>query len=166
MQYCSLTKQYHHQAMQKDFFFIPLPNPSDLFFEIASSRIFSFTCSCCCKVLFNLKYYNLISYNWNCCYNQNYTKVIYTKLSPKCCQHNARYMLYLWGSALCCSAHGCSAVECGVACWTAQHTAIATLKLPCTRLVAHQSTGQLQPNTLMNSQTLGGLVEHQGMPKE
>ena len=47
-----------------------------------------------------------------------------------------------------------------------QHTAIATLTLPRTRLVAHQSTGQLQPNTLKNSLTLGGLVEYQGMPKE
>ena len=59
--------------------------------------------------------------------------------------------------ALCCSAHGCCAVECGVACCAAQHTAIATLTLPRTRLVAHQSTGQLQPNTLKNSLTLGGL---------
>ena len=68
--------------------------------------------------------------------------------------------------ALCCSAHGCCAVECSVACCAAQHTAIATLTLPRTRLVAHQSTGQLQPNTLKNSLTLGGLVEYQGMPKE
>ena len=29
--------------------------------------------------------------------------------------------------ALCCSAYGCCAVKCGVACCTAQHTAIATL---------------------------------------
>ena len=28
--------------------------------------------------------------------------------------------------ALCCSAHGCCAVECGIAYCTAQHTAIAT----------------------------------------
>ena len=54
---------------------------------------------------------------------------------------------------------------CGVVCCAAQHTAFATLTLPCTRLVAHQSTGQLQPNTLMNSLTLGGLAEHQGMPQ-
>ena len=47
------------------------------------------------RVLTNLKYYNLINYNLNCCYSQKYTKVIFTKLSPKCCQHNARYMLYL-----------------------------------------------------------------------
>ena len=67
---------------------------------------------------------------------------------------------------LCCSAHGCCAMECGVACCTAQHTAIATLTLPHTRLVAHQSTEKLQPNTLINSLTLGGLAEHQGMPKE
>ena len=68
--------------------------------------------------------------------------------------------------ALCCSAHRCYAVECGVACCAAQHTASETLTLPCTRLVAHQSTEQLQPNIITNSLTLGGLVEHQGMPKE
>ena len=64
------------------------------------------------------------------------------------------------------SAHGCCAVECGIACCAAQHTAIATLTLPRTRLVAHQPTEQLQPNTLTNSLTLAGLVGHQGMPKE
>ena len=31
--------------------------------------------------------------------------------------------------ALCCSAHWCCAMECGVACCAAQHTAIATLTL-------------------------------------
>ena len=87
---------------------------------------------------------------------------------PSCPPSAANTMLgisYTYG-ALCCSAHGFCAVECGVACCTAQHTAIATLTLPPTRLVAHQSTGQLQPNTLKNSLTLGGLAEHQGMPKE
>ena len=74
--------------------------------------------------------------------------------------------IYYTSVVLCCSAHGCCAVECGVACCAAQHTAIATLTLPHTRLVAHQSTEQLQPNTLTNTLTLGGLVEHQGMPKE
>ena len=68
--------------------------------------------------------------------------------------------------ALCCSAHGCCAVECSVACCAAQHTAIATLTLPHTILVAHQSIEQLQPNTLTDFLTPGGLVEHQGMPKE
>ena len=29
--------------------------------------------------------------------------------------------------ALCCNAHGCCAVECGVACCASQHTSIATL---------------------------------------
>ena len=67
---------------------------------------------------------------------------------------------------LCCSAHGCCAVECGVACCAAHHTAIATLTLPTHRLVAHQSTGQIQLNHIMNSLTLWVLVEHQGMPKE
>ena len=67
---------------------------------------------------------------------------------------------------LCCSAHGCCAVECGVACCAAQYTAIETLTLPRTRLIAHQSTQHHQPNTLTNPLTLGGLVEHQGMPKE
>ena len=65
-----------------------------------------------------------------------------------------------------CSAHGCYAMECGVACCTAQHTASATLILPRTRLVAHQSIQQLQPNTPTNSLTLEGLVGRQGMPKE
>ena len=87
---------------------------------------------------------------------------------PSCPPSAANTMLGICYTceALCCSAHGCCAVECGVACCAAQHTAIATLTLPHTRLVAHQSTGQLQPNTLMNSLTLGGLAEHQGMPKE
>ena len=57
----------------------------------------------CCKVLFNLKYYKLINYNWNFYYNQKDTKVISTKLSPKCCQYNARYKLYLWGVVLQCT---------------------------------------------------------------
>ena len=44
--------------------------------------------------------------------------------------------------AFCCSVDGCCAVECSVAFCAAQHTAIATLTLPRTRLVAHQSTQQ------------------------
>ena len=71
------------------------------------------------KVLFNLKYYNLINYNWNCCYNQKYTKVISTKLSPKCCQHNARYMLYLWGIVSQCT----WVLSCGVRCCMLRCTA-------------------------------------------
>ena len=74
--------------------------------------------------------------------------------------------IYYTCEALCCSAHGCCAVECGIACCATHHTAIATLILPRTKLVAHQSTEQLQLNTLMNSLTLGGLEKHQGMPKE
>ena len=35
--------------------------------------------------------------------------------------------IYYTCVALCYSAHGCCAVECGVACCAAQHTAIATL---------------------------------------
>ena len=65
-----------------------------------------------CKVLFNLKYYNLINYNWNYCYKQKYTKVISTKLSPKCCQHTARYMLFLWGVVLQCTWVLCCGVQC------------------------------------------------------
>ena len=68
--------------------------------------------------------------------------------------------------ALCCSAHGYCAVEFSVACCAAKHTAIATSTLPRTRLVAHQSTQQYQPNTLTNTLTPWGLVGHQGMPKE
>ena len=74
--------------------------------------------------------------------------------------------IYYTCEAFCYSAHGCCAVECSVACCTAQNTANATLILPHTRLVAHQSVEQLQPNTLMNSLTLRGLVEHWGMHKE
>ena len=72
-----------------------------------------------CKVLFNLNYYNLIIYNWNCCYNQKYTKVISTKLSSKCCQHNARYILYLWGVVLQCT----WVLWCGVRCCMLRCTA-------------------------------------------
>ena len=51
-----------------------------------------------------------------------------------------------------------------MACYNTHHTAIATLTLPLTRLVTHQPT-QKQPNTLIDPLTLGGLVEHQGIPK-
>ena len=61
------------------------------------------------------------------------------------------------------SAHVCCAVERGVACCSTHHTAIATLTLPCTRLVTHQSTQQ--PHKLIDSLTLEGLVELQGIPK-
>ena len=45
---------------------------------------------------------------------------------------------------LCCSAHRCCTIECDISCCAAQSTAIATLTLPHTRLVAHQSIQQLQ----------------------
>ena len=35
-----------------------------------------------------------------------------TKLSPKCCQHNARYMLYLCGIVLHCTWVLCYGVRC------------------------------------------------------
>ena len=66
--------------------------------------------------------------------------------------------------ALCFSIHVCCTIERGVAHYATHHTSIATLTLPHTRLVAHQSTQQ-QPNTLIDSLTLGGLVEYQGIPK-
>ena len=72
-----------------------------------------------CKVLFNFKYYKLINCNWNCCYNQKYTKVISTKFSPRFCQHNTRYMLYLWGIVLQCTWVLC----CGVLCCMLRCTA-------------------------------------------
>ena len=74
-----------------------------------------------------------------------YTKVI-QKISVQSCPPSAaNTMLGICYTceALCCSAHGCCAVECGVAYCAAQHTAIATLTLPHTRLVAHQPTEQL-----------------------
>ena len=48
---------------------------------------------------------------------------------PSCSPSATKTMLGICYTceALCCSAHGCCAVECGVACWAAQHTAIATL---------------------------------------
>ena len=55
------------------------------------------------------------------------------------------------------SPHVCCAVEHSVACCAKCCTAITTLTLPHTRLVAHQST-QLQPNTPIYSLTLRGLV--------
>ena len=48
-----------------------------------------------------------------------------TKLSPSAA--NTTLGICYTCVVLCCSAHGCCAVECGVACCTAQHTAIATL---------------------------------------
>ena len=99
--------------------------------------------------------------------------LFYTKVTPKislqsCPLSAANTMLGVCYTCevLCCTAHGCYAVVCGVACCAAQHTVIATLTLPHTRLVTHQSTEQFQLNTLTNSLTLGGLVKHQGMPKE
>ena len=96
-----------------------------------------------------------------------------TKNTPKfslqsCPSSVANTMLGIYYTcvALCSRAHGCCAVECGIACCTAQHTAIATLILPRTRLVAHQSTQQYQPNTPTNTLTLVALVGHQGMLKE
>ena len=68
------------------------------------------------------------------------------KLSLKSCPPSvANTMLGICYTCvvLCCSAYGCCAVECGIAYCAAQHTAIATLKLPRTRLVTHQSTKQL-----------------------
>ena len=44
--------------------------------------------------------------------------------------------------ALCCGAHVFYAIESGVAFCATPHTAISTLTLPYTRLVAHQSTQQ------------------------
>ena len=72
-----------------------------------------------CNVLFNLKYFNLINYNWNCCFNQKNTKVISTKFSPMCCQNNARYMLYLWDIVLQCTWVLCCRVRCCMLCCTA-----------------------------------------------
>ena len=82
-----------------------------------------------------------------------------------------------------CSVHGCCAVECDVACCAMCYTATATLILPRTRLVAHQSihnnnnqTHQLIPSPLgtwlytrayprYNRQVLlGGLASCQGIP--
>ena len=70
---------------------------------------------------------------------------------------NTTLGIYYTCEVLCCSAHGCCAVEYCVACCVAQHKAIATLTLPHTRLIAHQSTEQLQTNIIKNSLTL---VEH------
>ena len=81
------------------------------------TRLGNFTL--CCKVLTNLKYYKLINYNWNCCCNQKYTKVISTKLSPKYFQHNSRYMLYLWAIVLQCTWVLCCGVCCCMLCYTA-----------------------------------------------
>ena len=56
----------------------------------------------------------------------------YTKISlPSCLPSAANTMLgiYYTCEALCCSEHGCCAVECSVACCTAQQTAIATLTI-------------------------------------
>ena len=79
------------------------------------------------------------------------------------CVANTTLGIYYTCVALCCSTHGCCALECCVACYAAYLTAIATLKLPCTRLVTDQSTQQHQPNTPTISLTSGGLVGHQGM---
>ena len=48
-QQCNPTKQYHHKAKQYTIFFYcsSLTYPSHSFFEIASSRFFSYTCNCC-----------------------------------------------------------------------------------------------------------------------
>ena len=76
--------------------------------------------------------------------------LFYTKITPKfvlqsCPPSAANTTLGICYTcvALCCSPHGCCAVECGAACCAAHNTAIATLTLPCTRLFAHQSTQQL-----------------------
>ena len=73
---------------------------------------------------------------------------------------NTMLGIYYTYVALCCSAHGCCAVECGVACCTTQHKASATLTLPRTRLVAYQYIQQHQKNTPTSTLTLGGLIAH------
>ena len=49
---------------------------------------------------------------------------------------NTTLGIYYTYEALFCGAYGCCVVDCGVACCAAQHTAVATLTLPRTRLVA------------------------------
>ena len=55
----------------------------------------------------------------------NYTKM--TLASCPLSASNTTLGMYYTCEALCCSAHGCCAVECSVAWYAAQHTAIATL---------------------------------------
>ena len=96
------------------------------------------------------------------------TKII-PKLSLQSCPLNVAKTtlgIYYTYMALCCSAHGWCSVECGIACCAAQRTTIATLTFTRTRLVAYQPTQQNQANIPTNTLTLGGLVRHQGMPKE
>ena len=78
-----------------------------------------------CKVLPNLKYYNKLI---------KPKLLFYTKVTPKISLQsyppsaaNTTLGICYTCEALCCSAHGCCSVECGVACCTAQHTAISTL---------------------------------------